>query len=391
MKSGFPIGKLFGITIRIDWSWLVIFALVSWSLSASFGQMHQAWSLSLDWSLAIGASLLFFLSVLIHELAHSLVARARGVPVRSITLFLFGGISNIQREPRSAVEELLITIVGPLTSILLGFGFLLLGALSVGTAGVVVTSLSGTISQLGPLSTILLWLGSINVLVGIFNMIPAFPLDGGRVFRSLLWGLSNNLRKATRWASWVGQGIAWLMILGGIAMVFGIQIPFFGAGFVDGVWLALIGWFLHSAAVQGYQQVVIEDLLEGVPVTRIMRRQAPAVPPNMTVDTLVHDQIMGSDDQAFPVLEGDQMIGLVTLNDVRKVPRQEWARTFTKDIMTTSKDLVIATPDEDAAEAFESLRRKEIRQIPVVDHGRMLGLLRRKDIVRWMQLQSQLG
>lgn len=391
MKSGFSIGKLFGITIRIDWSWLVIFVLVSWSLSASFGQMHTGWSLSLDWGLALAASLLFFLSVLVHELAHSLVARARGVPVRSITLFLFGGISNIQREPRSAFEEFLITIVGPLTSVVLGFGFLLLGAFSVGTTGVVATSLSGTISQLGPLSTILLWLGSINVLVGVFNMIPAFPLDGGRVLRSLLWGLSNNLRKATRWASWIGQGIAWLMILGGIAMVFGVRIPFFGTGFVDGIWLALIGWFLHSAAVQGYQQVVVQDLLEGVPVTRIMRRRAPAVPPNMTVDVLVHDQIMGTDDQAFPVLDGDQMIGLVTLNDVRKVPRREWEHTFTRDIMTAESKLVVATPDEDAAEAFDSLRHREIRQIPVVDHGQMLGLLRRKDIIRWMQLQSQLG
>jgi len=225
MKNGFRLGKIFGINIDIDWSWLLIFALVSWSLASSFGMAHPDWTAFMQWGLALSAALLFFVSILTHELAHALVARAMNVPVRNITLFMFGGISNIQREPKSPFGEFAITIVGPLTSIVLGGIFLAVGFGSFAFNNLPLMDTISALSQIGPVGTIFVWLGSINILIALFNMIPGFPLDGGRIVRSLLWAVSGNLRKATRWASWMGQAVAWILIFAGISMMFGIYIP----------------------------------------------------------------------------------------------------------------------------------------------------------------------
>src|SRR5512141_1074951 len=227
--TGFRIGKMFGISIHVDWSWLVIFSLVSWSLSATFGQIHPGWTESLRWGMAMLAAFLFFASVLAHELAHSLAAIARGVPVQNITLFMFGGVSNIQREPDTPAEELFITIVGPLTSLFLGALFLVIGAggYVVNDAGL---GASAVLARLQPMNTILAWLGSINIMVGFCNLIPAFPLDGGRIVRSLFWAISGDLRIATRWASLLGQAIGWSMVFGGLALVVGVRLPIVGTG-----------------------------------------------------------------------------------------------------------------------------------------------------------------
>lgn len=219
-------------------------------------------------------------------------------------------------------------------------------------------------------------------------MVPGFPLDGGRILRSIFWAVSNNLRKATRWASWVGQGIAWLMILGGISMAFGFTIPIFGEGFISGMWLAFIGWFLQSSAVASYQQVVVRDILEDVPVKRMMRSDPPTVSSSETVDALIHDKIMNSDDQAFPVVDGDRFLGLVTLDDVRGVPRNSWGNTSIRDVMTPNEELVSVSEDEDAAEALQKLQSRDFRQLPVMRDGSLAGLLRRRDIIKWLQLQS---
>jgi Zn-dependent protease/CBS domain-containing protein len=386
--NGFRVGKLFGITIRIDWSWILIFTLVTWNLGTVFSQVHREWGTNLAWATAVVASLLFFASVLAHELAHSLVARSQGIPVRSITLFLFGGVSNIQREPSSPFAEFLITIVGPLTSIVLGVAFFALSGVGFGSLAASVADPYSAISSLAPLTTLLLWLGPINVLLGIFNLVPGFPLDGGRVLRSILWGVTGNLRRATRWAAYVGQLVAWGMIIAGIAMVFGIQVPFFGSGFIGGVWLAFIGWFLQSASAQSYHQVVARDLLEGVPVSRLMRTDVPSVQPDVSVSSLVHDHIMGTDEHAFPVIDGTRLVGLVTLEDVRKVARQEWERTLVNQIMTPRDRLIVMAPDDDASEALEKLAQHDIRQLPVLQMDDFVGLLRRRDLVRYLQTQS---
>jgi CBS domain-containing protein len=242
-------------------------------------------------------------------------------------------------------------------------------------------------SGLSPLTTMLLWLGPINLILGIFNLVPGFPLDGGRILRSILWSATGSLRRATRWASYVGQAVAWLMIGSGIAMVFGVQIPFFGTGLVSGLWLAFIGWFLHSASVQGYQQVVIRDILEGIPVERMMKRDVPTVSGDINIDHLVQE-IMDSDDYAFVVMEADQMIGIVTLQDIRKVEKEDWGETKVRDIMTPREELEIADPLEDAAEALSTITQRDIRQIPVLENGNLLGVVRRRDIIRWLQIHS---
>lgn len=214
MRTGFTIGRLFGIQIKIDWSWLLIFVLVTWNLSVVFGEIHTGWAIALRWSVALTAALLFFVSVLAHEMAHSLAAQAQGVPVRSIMLFLFGGVSNIQREPPSPRAEFFITIVGPVTSFVIGALITVAGVVLMPlppTARLTVQEATALAAELSPLTTVLLWLGPINIFLGLFNLIPGFPLDGGRLLRSLLWAITDDLRRATRWASWVGQGIAWLM------------------------------------------------------------------------------------------------------------------------------------------------------------------------------------
>ncbi|MGD8850755.1 MAG: CBS domain-containing protein, partial [Anaerolineales bacterium] len=273
------------------------------------------------------------------------------------------------------------------TSIVLGLIFILISGVSMGAVLPVQGQGLEALSGLSPLTTMLLWLGPINLILGIFNLVPGFPLDGGRILRSILWSMTDNLRRATRWASFVGQGIAWLMIVAGIAMIFGFQIPFFGTGFVNGLWLAFIGWFLHSASAQSYRQVVVNDILEDIPVERMMKREVPKVNADITVTQLVQE-IMDSDDYAFIVMDGDQMAGIVTLQDMRKVNKARWDEIRVREIMTPRDQLEIATPDQDAAQVLSTITRQDIRQIPVVQDGQLLGVLRRRDIIRWLQIHS---
>jgi Zn-dependent protease/CBS domain-containing protein len=392
MRGGIHLGRIFGINIDVDWSWIFIFLLVTWNLAgAVFPTIHPDWGLGLNLVIGLIASILFFASVLAHELAHSLVAKARGLPVRRITLFIFGGVSNLEREPDSPTSEFLISIVGPVTSLVIGILALFLGRLGAQGAMQAFNN-PQVLSGLDPVSSLLLWLGPVNILLGVFNLIPGFPLDGGRVLRSLLWAITNSLLKATRWASLVGQVIAWLFIVTGIAMVFGIRVPVLGGGFINGFWLAFIGWFLNNAAAQSYQQVVVEDLLEGVPVARLMRANAPTVSPDIPISRLVDDYIMGTDERAFPVLEEDaRLAGLVCLEDVRKVPRAEWDQTRVREIMTPADQLDVVTPREDATDALRKLAGRDVRQVPVVQEGRLVGMLRRRDIMRWLQLNSKMA
>jgi CBS domain-containing protein len=284
-----------------------------------------------------------------------------------------------------------MALVGPVTSIVLGVILVLAAGVSTGPVGDAVADPTQVVAQLSPAITLLAWLGSINIILGFFNLIPGFPLDGGRVVRSIFWAVTGDLRRSTRWASWIGQGIAWLMILAGIAMVFGVQIPFFGQGLTGGLWLAFIGWFLNSSAVTSYRQVVVQDILEGVQVARMMRSDPPSVPPGISVDELVNDGIMGTDDHAFPVIDEGRLVGLVTLEDIRTVPRTSWGSTSVRQIMTPADQLVAVTPEEDAAEALKKLQIRDVRQLPVMRNGSLAGLVRRRDIVKWLQLHSELG
>jgi len=387
--KGFHLGRLLGIDIHVDWSWLLIFALVSWSLSATFGQIHPAWSAEMRWGMAMLAALLFFVSVLAHEMAHSLAALARGVPVSNITLFMFGGVSNIEREPDSPAEELVITIVGPLTSLFLGALFLVIGAggYSLDEATFAPSSL---LARLQPMNTILAWLGSVNIMVGFFNLIPAFPLDGGRIVRSLIWAVSGDVRNSTRWAALLGQGIAWSMVIAGSVMMLGLTLPIFGTGLFNGIWLVFIGWFLNNAASAGYKHVIVQDMLVDVPVRNVMQTHFPVVSSNVSVDELITRQLTQPEERTMLVAEGENVVGMVVMNDIERSSKEKADSTPVSEIMTPVSRLEYVTPDQDVAEAFDRLQRLELRQIPVVLNNRVVGLLRRKDILHWLQLRSEL-
>ncbi len=383
---GFRIGRVFGIDIRIDWSWVFIVVLLTWNLSAVFSAWHQGWSFSASTGLALTASLLFFGCILLHELAHSAVAARFGMRVRSITLFLFGGVSDIEREPPSPKAELLMAIAGPFSSILLGLVFLFVASLtttfSLGDERAAWTGLS----RMGATETLLVWLGTMNLVIGAFNLMPAFPLDGGRVLRSILWGLSGDLQRSTRRVSFVGQGFGWLLILTGIAMIFGMRVPFFGTGFLGGMWLAFIGWFLQSAASQAHRRIAIEEALAGHVVSEVMRRGPKGVSPELPLATLVHEHFVRSDERAMPVLRDDALIGVVSIADVRAVPPLEWGMTTVAAVMQPLASVPTATPGEPLAEAFHEIAQRDVNQLPVLEDGRLVGVLQRRDVTRWLEL-----
>ncbi len=391
MSHGITIGRIFGIKITLDWSLILIFLLVAFNLGAGlFPSWHPGWSPLLSWTVAIAAAVLFFASVLVHELSHSLVAKVYGVPVRSITLFLFGGIANIEHDPDSPKEEALMAGVGPLTSIGLGVAFIILLRLLSNVPPNAADNPLAALEHLGPLATLLAWLGPINILVGVFNLIPAFPLDGGRVFRALVWAITRNLQTATRWASRLGQAFAWLLIVVGIAMSFGVAVPVFGSGLVQGLWFAFIGWFLYTAAVASYRQVVIQTLLRDVVVQRLMRRQLPpTIDPRSTVSTLVDDYLLATGQTLFLVGNPTQgTVGVVRAKDVQRVTRTDWPTTPVGHITHALAELPQAAPTDDAFEALQKLGRQDVDEMLVMQGGQIVGIIRRQDIARWLELES---
>ena len=384
MRDGIRIGRLFGVAVVVDFSWVFIFLLMSWNLTVAFGQWHPDWTLPLSLGLAVVAALLFFLSVLAHEFAHALVATSFGIPVREIRLFLFGGVSNIEREPPSAKSEFLMAVVGPIVSI--GIGLNLLFAASWFLTNVDPTRGWDAFVSLGPLPTLLLWLGAINLGVGIFNLIPGFPLDGGRILRAALWAAERDLRKATREASTVGQAIGWMFIVAGIAMFFGVGIPLLGRGPVSGLWIAFIGWFLRSASERSYRSLLVQDILEGVKVASLMRRKGYALPPDTTVGAAVHEWFMRAAQHAFPVVDAGRLLGLVSVSDIRNVPQTDWGRAVTA-IMTPTERLAVTTPAEGLDSALQKFAQRDVEQMPVLDDGVLVGMLERRDVARWLELR----
>lgn len=382
------LGRVFGIEIGFDYSWLFIVFLLTWSLASTFVHLHPDWTVVASIAVALLAALLFFLSVVLHELAHSLVARAFGVPVRNITLFLFGGVSNIEREPPSPKAEFLTAIVGPLTSIVIGIVLLVIGSAALDVP--FGSTKAAVLERLGPGETLLLWLGPINLLVGLFNLIPGFPLDGGRVLRSILWATTHNLHDATRWASAVGQAIGWLFVFLGVSIAFGVYVPFFGRGLVSGLWLAFIGWFLSSAAAQTWRRQLVHEILDGVSVSRLMRPVQDVVPETADVAVFVDRWLMRSEQSAFVVVDDvGHVRGIVTLADVRGAPRDAWGQLRVSQIMTPRDRTVVTSPAEGLSEALEKLMRANVGQLPVLDGERLVGMLHRTDVARWIELHVQ--
>jgi Zn-dependent protease len=382
------LGRLFGIEVAIDRSWIFIAVLMGWSLTSAFSRWHPDWRAATAVLTAIVATVLFFASVVLHELSHSLVAKRFGIPVDRITLFLFGGVASIEREPPSAKAEFLIAVVGPLTSIVLGVILTALGSLAIRLPADLIREPVADLSSLSPTESLLLWLGPINVIVGLFNLIPGFPLDGGRILRAAIWGATKDLHAATWWASAIGQAIGWGLVFIGVAIVFGAEVPLFGRGVVAGLWLAFIGWFLSSAASQTRRRQLVREVLEGVSVSRLLIPPGPVVPAHANLDALAMDWMIRSGERAFPVVDDrGAFLGLVTFTDLHKVPREAWGGTEVGQIMTPRSQLVTASPRDDLADAADKLARADVGQLPVFDREQALvGQLLRRDVMRWIEL-----
>jgi Zn-dependent protease/CBS domain-containing protein len=390
--GGFSLGRIAGVELVADWSLLIIFALILINLGAGvFPAWHPDWSAGLVWIVALLAAVLFFVSIALHELAHAVVARRHGIPVRRITLFVFGGMAHMEREPPSPRAELLMAAIGPIVSLIIGLASIAVGSALASDAVARYGDDPVLMARaLGPISTLLLWLGPLNVLLGVFNLVPGFPLDGGRVLRAILWWRTGNLERATRWASGVGRVFAWTLMALGVSMLFGLWVPFFGTGPIQGLWFLLIGWFLNNAARASYQQLLVRSAFEDVTVADVMRRQAQVVAPDLTLEQLVRDYFMQSDQQAFPVVDGDgQLLGLVEIEHVRAVPPAQWSQVTLGEIMTPADRVDAITPEQDAIQALHRLADHE--QIPVIVHGRVAGVLRRQDLMRWLALRTELS
>ncbi len=381
--GGIRLGRVFGVDIHVDWSLLIIFALILVNLGAGvFPSWHPEWGIGLHWGVAFAAAVLFFASVLAHELSHAIVGRAQGIPVRRITLFLFGGMAHMESEPESPKAEFLMAAIGPVVSIVIGVLASVAGAALAGPPPEAFAEApQAALSRVGPLASLLLWLGPINIVLGLFNLVPGFPLDGGRVLRSVLWWGTGDLVKATRWAAGAGRLFAWALMAWGV-------VNLFGGAIMGGVWLLLIGWFLNNAASMSYEQLLVKRALENVPVSRLMFRNPRTIEPGTTLETFVRDHIMAGDQTAYPVVAHGALEGLVTMEDVRRVPQNDWPHVMVGEVMTAASDLVTVAPHTDAEEALRELGRRDFGQLPVVEGQRVLGLVRRRDLVKWVALQQ---
>jgi Zn-dependent protease/predicted transcriptional regulator len=389
MTNGIRLGRIAGIEVVVDWSLLIIFTLITFSLAGGvFPSWHPEWNPALAWSTAVAAAVLFFASVLTHELSHALVGRAGGIHVRRITLFMFGGVAQMENEPPTWRSELVMAAIGPITSLVLGMGFLFLAGVVAGPIEIDVENPREALAALSPLATLLLWLGPVNILLAIFNLVPGFPLDGGRVLRAVLWGITGNLRKATRWASAGGQGFAWALMGTGVLMLFGLHVPLLGGGAIGGLWLMFIGWFLNNAALMSYRQLLVKETLEDVPVARIMQTRFTSVGPAIPISELVDVHLMASGQRVFPVEEDGRLLGMVCLRDLRKAERSAWERITARDIMTPASDLVSVSASQDASEALTMLAQLDVNQLPVLEHGKLVGLLRREDVLKWLSVHE---
>lgn len=378
-----------GVDIYLDWSLLIIFFLISTSLgSGLFPAWHPEWSASTSWLTAFTAAALFLASVLVHEMSHALVGRSRGMQIRRITLFIFGGMAHLEEDPHDWRTEFYMAVVGPVTSLALGFLFIWLGSLSAGPMPDGPLQPEQIFRDLSPWATLLLWLGPVNIVLGLFNLVPGFPLDGGRVMRAAIWGATDDLHKATRWASYAGRAFAWVLIASGIAMVLGLRVPVFGTGFVGGMWLALIGWFLHNAALMSYRQLLVQTALKGVPVARLMLTDVRWIPPDVSLQSFVDDYIMGHQQRAWPVVEDGRFRGIVCLSDVRKQPRDRWRDVRVGEVMTPAGEALAVAPNDESERALQLIAQRGVNQLPVIEGDRLVGLVRREDILRWLSLHG---
>lgn len=379
MPGSILVARILGIDIRIHLSWFLIFGLILFTLSDSFlPAVRPAWSDEKTLLVAAIAAFLFFGSVLAHELAHAIVARAYRMPVSSITLFLLGGVANLAKEPPSARAEFLMAIAGPAMS-------LLIGGLGLGLAALVGANI-GTFFLLDPVEVVASYIGVINLALAVFNMIPGFPLDGGRVLRSIVWAIAGDRAKATRIAARGGQIVAGLLFMVGIARSVMDRDPF------SGVWMALIAYFLYTAASGSLEQEKIASSVAGVRVSDVMSTTFRAVPPGVRLGELVDQHVLPFNARAVAVVASDSILrGLVSIADLRKVAQRDWPTTPVEAIMTPARELPELSPGSRLMTAIERFAGSELPALPVVEDGRLVGMLEREAVLTHVRMREMLG
>jgi len=369
MKATFRLGKILGIQIGVHYSWLFIFVILTWSLASTYYPLnYPEISATTNWILGTLSSLMLFASVLAHELGHSIVAQRRGIPVKSITLFIFGGAATITKEAETPGAEFSMAITGPAVSFLLAGIFWL------------IYFVVGDASQI--IGAVALYLATINAVLGVFNMVPGFPLDGGRVFRSFLWATTKDFRRATRIATYTGQGFAYFLIIGGIGFAL--------LGALQGLWLALIGWFLSNAASATYRQTVVTELLREGRVKDIMATDFKSVPPDISLQQALHDYIMQYSQHALLVVRGQKLEGLLTMTDIKMKSRGQWSSVLVNEVMTKAGELKTVSPEDGLNTVIQLMESGDLNQLPVMSGQKLVGLISRSELIRYIKFQQEI-
>jgi Zn-dependent protease len=368
----FSLMRIAGIRVVIDPSWLLIFALISWSLAVGyFPAASPELSGTGVWILSVAAALLLFASVLVHELSHAVLARRAGIQVPRIRLFLFGGVSEMASEPSGPGAEFRIAVAGPLTSLGLAVLFW-------------IAAQSGLLRAVPGGPALLDYLASINAALGIFNLLPGFPLDGGRILRAWLWARRGDIVSATRTAGRSGSLVGYGLMGVGIY-------EFIQQNLVGGLWLVLIGIFLNQAAGSSYQTTLLRDVLSGIRVRALMKHPVITVPEHASLDELVTEYLYRNPHGSFPVATSDgRLAGMVSVDQLKPVPREDWIRTPVRAVMTSADRVRPLHPEEDCLTALERMIRADAGRLPVLENDRIIGILSRRDLMRQFEIRKDL-
>jgi len=364
--------KLFGFEVWIDFSWIFIAVLIVWSLSGSlFPRVYEGLTPKVYWTMGVLGAVGLFLSIIFHEFSHSLVARRYGLPMKGITLFIFGGVAEMGEEPRRPKAEFMMAAAGPAASLVVGLVFW-------GVSG-----LGKLFGWPRPVTGVLGYISSINFLLAAFNLVPAFPLDGGRILRSILWGWKNNLRWATRISSRIGSAFGIALIILGVLNVL-------NGNFVGGMWWFLIGMFLNGAAKSAHQQLVTRQLLEGEPVRRFMKTNPVTAPPTISVKQFVEDYVYRHHFKMFPIVEGARILGCVTTKQIKEIPQEEWNHAKVGDLAAQCSPSNSISPETDAVKALAIMNSSGASRLMVIEGDRLVGVLALKDLLEFLSLKVEL-
>jgi Zn-dependent protease/CBS domain-containing protein len=371
--------RLLGIPVFLDASWLIIFALLTLSLAGLFPDLVRQYYAAtaaeqppwVYWLMGMLGAVAFFGCIVLHELGHAVVARSQRMPIRGITLFLFGGVAEIGDEPPSAKAELLMAVAGPAVSVFLA-------------------ALLGCLAWLGyqqgwaaPVVVVLGYLGVLNGLVLAFNLVPAFPLDGGRVLRSVLWGATGDLRRATYWSSLVGRAFAWFLIADGVLL-------FFAGNWLGGIWIGLVGLFLSNAAQSGYMQVLVRQVLQGEPVRRFMNSDPIVVSPSLDLRQWVDEFVYRYHRKTYPVVSNGRLEGCIETQALARIPRPEWEQHTVGEVMRRDRQAFTISPQSDALQALNKMRQTGFSRLVVTDGNQVVGIISLKDLLDFLSLKIEL-